>query len=179
MPQLSVPKKFQRSSKEVPKKFQRSSKEATKKFQGSYKEVLKKSSESPQKVLKKSSKSPQKVLGKSSESPQKVLRKSSKSPNVLFQPMAGHRFQPMACLMFQNQKVCEWVTRSPIELFWTAKKNSIAAKFLSGLENKQEQKYWPSYLELNERNVFRSWKSKDVQQNLPCFGNCPMYPAGT
>ena len=49
--------------------------------------------------------------------------------NVLFQPMAGNKFfQPMACLMFQNQKVThslsDWVTRSPIVigLFWTAKK---------------------------------------------------------
>ena len=40
--------------------------------------------------------------------------------------MAGHKFQPMACLMFQNQKslshsLGQSVTRSPIELFWTAK----------------------------------------------------------
>ena len=54
----------------------------------------------------------------------KIVRNVS---NVLFQPMAGHKFQAMDCLMFQNQKVTEsvteLVTRSPIELFWTAKKN--------------------------------------------------------
>ena len=36
--------------------------------------------------------------------------------------MAGHKFQPMASLMFQNQNITYSVTRSPIELFWTAKK---------------------------------------------------------
>ena len=38
----------------------------------------------------------------------------------MFTIMAGHKFQPMACLMFQNQKVTHSlnhsVTRSPIEL---------------------------------------------------------------
>ena len=33
--------------------------------------------------------------------------------------MAGHKFQVMDCLMFQN--LSDSVTRSPIELFWTAK----------------------------------------------------------
>ena len=36
--------------------------------------------------------------------------------------MAGNKFQAMDCLMFQNQKpLSDSVTRSPFELFWTAK----------------------------------------------------------
>ena len=42
--------------------------------------------------------------------------------NVLFQPMAGHKFQAMDCLMFQNQKP---LSDSPFELFWTAKNIDI------------------------------------------------------
>ena len=46
--------------------------------------------------------------------------------------MAGHKFQAMDCLMFQNQKslsesVTQSVTRSPIELLWTAKKHPVYA----------------------------------------------------
>ena len=47
---------------------------------------------------------------------------NSRSPLQLTHcAMAGHKFQAMDCLMFQNQKVTQSVTRSPIELFWTAK----------------------------------------------------------
>ena len=64
--------------------------------------------------------------------------------NVLFQPMAGHKFQAMDCLMFQNQKVThsvsDSVTRSPIELLWTAKKYFITS--LAIVRNKLEIKHF-------------------------------------
>ena len=48
--------------------------------------------------------------------------------------MAGHKFQPMASLMFQNQKsLTQSVTRSPIELFWTAKNGKKRAEGIAFL----------------------------------------------
>ena len=43
--------------------------------------------------------------------------------------MAGNKFKQMACLMFQikrslSHQVSDSVTRSPIELFWSAKKDN-------------------------------------------------------
>ena len=63
--------------------------------------------------------------------------------------MAGHKFQAMDCLMFQNQKVTQSasqsVTRSPIELFWTAKKKKkkLCLQIQTWLWNQLSLILWP------------------------------------
>ena len=104
-----VPKRFQRSSKEVPHNFQRSSKKSSKKVP---------------KKFKKSSKKVQKKV----QSCQKIVR--SCLLITLIKCLKGHRslgslfdVKSKSTLSESvSESVSEWVTRSPIELFWTAKK---------------------------------------------------------
>ena len=65
--------------------------------------------------------------------------------------LKGKTHSAMACPMFQNQKVTDWltqwVTRSPIELFRTASKEGLSLK----VKDKENYIFNPPYISFNSK----------------------------
>ena len=107
-------------------------------------EILEKSERNPreilQKILEKTQRNPreilEKILEKSQRNPREILDRSQRNPREILEE--SQRNLGSLCNVkikkSLSESVSESVTRSPIELFWTAKKQNQFSSKLSTLK---------------------------------------------